>query len=126
MAAYLPCTQNPGFYGNFIVRYAPGASREEPIIAEVRSAIPQINPNILVSNVSTLEEQVDAPSPRHPSSPSSPPSSALLAVFLACIGIYGLLSYSVLRRTNEIGIRLALGAQSRTLLWMVLRESIVL
>jgi ABC-type antimicrobial peptide transport system permease subunit len=45
---------------------------------------------------------------------------------IACIGIYGLLTYSVRRRTNEIGIRLALGAQSNTLLWMVLRESVVL
>jgi ABC-type antimicrobial peptide transport system permease subunit len=38
----------------------------------------------------------------------------------------GLLSYSVARRTSELGIRLALGAQSQTLLWMILRESILL
>jgi ABC-type antimicrobial peptide transport system permease subunit len=49
-----------------------------------------------------------------------------IAVFLACIGIYGLLSYSVARRTSELGIRLALGAQSRMLLWLVLRESLLL
>jgi ABC-type antimicrobial peptide transport system permease subunit len=50
----------------------------------------------------------------------------ILAVFLASIGVYGMLSYSVARRTSELGIRLALGAQSQTLLWMILRESILL
>jgi ABC-type antimicrobial peptide transport system permease subunit len=50
----------------------------------------------------------------------------ILAVFLACIGTYGLLSYSVARRTSELGIRLALGAQSRSLLWLILRECILL
>ena len=125
MAGYLPCTQNPGFYGNFLVRHAPGASREA-IIAQVRNSIHQINPNILVSNVRSLEEQVD-------SSIATPSLIAklsaffgILAVFLACLGTYGLLSYSVLRRTNEIGIRLALGAQTRVLLWMILRESVPL
>jgi ABC-type antimicrobial peptide transport system permease subunit len=49
-----------------------------------------------------------------------------LAVFLACIGIYGLLSYSVARRTSELGIRVALGAQRPALLWMILRECILL
>ena len=48
---------------------------------------------------------------------------AVLAVFLAVIGIYGLISYSVVRRTNELGIRLALVAQPRALLWLVFSES---
>ena len=49
-----------------------------------------------------------------------------LALLLACIGLYGVMNYEVARRTNEIGIRMALGAQSRSVLWMVLKESLVL
>jgi len=127
MAVYFPCAQNPGFYGNFMVRYEPSTNQDkQPIIAATRSAIAQINPNILINNVSTLSELVDD-SIATPSLISKLSAFfGALAVFLACIGIYGLLSYSVVRRTNEIGIRLALGAQTVTLLWMILRESILL
>lgn len=49
-----------------------------------------------------------------------------VAVSLACIGLYGVLTYAVLRRTNEIGIRLAMGAVPRDVVWMVVRETFVL
>jgi predicted permease len=125
MAAYFPCTQNPGFFGNFVVRYAPGANRQE-IISRTRHAIAEINSNILVNNITSLEEQVDASISTKSLIARLSTFFGIVAVFLACIGIYGLLSYSVARRTREFGVRLALGARSNMLLWMILRESILL
>ncbi len=49
-----------------------------------------------------------------------------LALLLASIGLYGLMSYSVTRRTREIGVRVALGAQQKSVLWMILRETLAL
>jgi predicted permease len=125
MAAYFPCTQSPGFFGNFVVRYAPGANRQQ-IISGIRSSIAQINSNILVNSVSSLEQQVDDSIATQSLIAQLSAFFGLLAVFLACIGISGLLSYSVARRTSEIGIRLALGAQTYALLWLVLRECMLL
>jgi ABC-type antimicrobial peptide transport system permease subunit len=125
MDAYFPCTQSPGFYENFAVRYAPGANKQE-IISRVRRSIAETNPNILVNNISSLEEQIDRSIATQSLIAQLSTFFGILAVFLSCIGIYGLLSYSVARRTSELGIRLALGAQSRTLLWMILRESFLL
>jgi ABC-type antimicrobial peptide transport system permease subunit len=50
----------------------------------------------------------------------------ILAVILVCIGLYGVMAYATSGRTNEIGIRIALGAQRGGILWLILRESLLL
>jgi ABC-type antimicrobial peptide transport system permease subunit len=50
----------------------------------------------------------------------------LLGLLLSCVGLYGIMAHAVVRRTNEIGIRMALGAERRDIIWMVLKESLVL
>jgi predicted permease len=123
MAAYFPYTQQVQTFSNFSVRYT---GDKTPVISAIRQTLAEINPNILIPNVYSLEDQVAGSIATQSLIATLSAFFGILAVFLACLGIYGLMSYSVLRRTNEIGIRLALGAQTPTLLWMILRESIIL
>jgi ABC-type antimicrobial peptide transport system permease subunit len=85
-----------------------------------------VDPNLPISNVTTLEEQVGRSVTNQRLVAQLSTFFGLLAVFLSCIGIYGLMSYVVTRRTNEIGIRMALGAERSHLRWMVIREILLL
>jgi predicted permease len=96
------------------------------VTAEVRKAIQEIDQNLPVTDVITLTKQVSDSlgQPRAISELTS--FFGLLGLVLACIGLYGIMAYNVSRRTNEIGIRMALGAQKVEILWMVLRQSLLL
>ncbi|HEY6291648.1 MAG TPA: ABC transporter permease [Terriglobia bacterium] len=122
-AAYYPYTQRVGYYYGLEVRYA-GDPRT--IIAEVRQAASEVDRTLPVTYQNTLAEQVDQSIASQTLIARLSAFFGLLAVFLACIGIYGLMAYAVTRRTNEIGVRMALGAGRSKVLWMVLRESLIL
>jgi predicted permease len=122
-AAYYPYTQHIQYFYDFEVRYT---GKPDVIISEVRQAIGQVDHSLPVVYGGTMVEQVNHSLTGQTLIARLSTFFGLLAAFLACIGIYGLMSYAVTRRTNEIGIRMALGAERSGVLWMVMRESLML
>jgi predicted permease len=93
--------------------------------ASVRAALTELDPNLPVPSIRTIQEHVNTFTSRETLISQLSIFFALLALLLVCIGLYGVMTYSVVRRTNEIGVRMALGAQQGGVLWLILRESIV-
>jgi predicted permease len=98
----------------------------EALIEPARKAVAAVNGNIPISHVSTLENLVDDSLQEQIVVAKLSSAFGGLALLLACIGLYGVMSYSVAGRTREIGIRMALGAKMNDVLWMVLREALIM
>jgi predicted permease len=120
---YFPYTQRVQYFWDFEVRYS---GDPKTIIAEVRHAVGKVNRKLPISYQNTLAQQVDQSIASQTLIARLSAFFSLLAVFLACIGIYGLMAYAVARRTSEIGVRMALGAARAKVLRMVMRESLSL
>jgi ABC-type antimicrobial peptide transport system permease subunit len=116
---YLPYSQGQIGYGDFEVRYTGDFGA---ISNEVQQVIHAINRTLPISNVTTMDEQVARSYNNQTIVGRLSAFFALVAVFLSCIGLYGLMSYTVSRRTAEIGIRMALGASPADVGWQVMRE----
>ncbi|MGH9430946.1 MAG: ABC transporter permease [Terriglobia bacterium] len=101
------------------------AGRPENLEAAVRRTLNSINPNLTVLNMMSLTEQLAQNFNQDRLITQLTELFGLLALILACVGLYGVTSYSVERRTNEIGIRMALGANRANVLWLVLRGALV-
>ena len=121
--AFYPHSQKPDMLGNFVVRFSGPASA---VVPQVRQVITQINRNLAIDDVVSLSDHIGRSLVQQKLVARLASFFGLLALLLACVGLYGVMSYGVARRTNEIGIRMALGARGRSVLWLVLREALVL
>jgi predicted permease len=121
-AFYVPFDQSPNDRFCVVVR---SAQAEQSLFASLRGAIHRINPAFSISYLSTMTEKVNE-SPTaylHRSSACLAGSFAAVAFLLGVVGLYGVVAYSVSRRTREIGVRISLGAEPRSIYRMILGEA---
>ncbi|SPF41370.1 Permease [Candidatus Sulfopaludibacter sp. SbA4] len=122
---FIPWSQGgvPGPLTSFELRSAGGAPTA--LIAGVKSAIAGVNRDVSIE-FKTLSAKVDSSIEREKLLAALAGFFGAIALLLATIGLYGVMSYNVARRRNEIGIRMALGAEQSSVLRMVLREAAIL
>ncbi|HEX2442856.1 MAG TPA: ABC transporter permease [Vicinamibacterales bacterium] len=120
---YMPYEQFPLPFTNIMVR---GSAPETVVWPLVRAQITSIDPQLPPGDLSSMQNVINrsVAEPRFRSLMLG--AFALMALILAAVGLYGLISYSVTQRTREIGIRVALGAEPREVLTLMLREGLVL
>jgi predicted permease len=123
---YLPLVQvsGPHMYAHWLQLQTVGDPAH--VSEEVRRALAQVDPNLAILKMETISQQVNHLMDQEQLVSQLCTWFAMLALLLTSIGLYGVMTYNVARRTNEIGIRMALGAQNRQVLWMVLKESLFL
>ena len=116
---YIPWVGN----GSFSIR---SSADPKPLISAIRDVVNRRDSNLALYRIATESEQIDQQVFIEHLVAQLSTFFALLALLLACAGIYGLLSYEVTRRTREIGIRMAIGAQENNVIGMVLKQGLAL
>jgi len=118
---YIPYAQRPNRALVITARYQGDAAS---IAHEVRSAVQSLDATIPLYEVATLEERLESQDQASLAVTFVTGAYALLALFLASLGLFGVLAHAVSRRTQELGIRMALGALPKDVLVMVMREGV--
>jgi predicted permease len=118
---FVPYVQQTGVGG--LVYVIRTQIRPAAIVPALRQAVAQIDRDLPITDVRTQQEQIDDTMSTERTLAALAGGFGLLALALACVGIYGIMAYSVANRRNEIGIRMALGAQPGQVRGMILRES---
>jgi predicted permease len=119
---YLPYPQSLPRWATFIVR---SSGNPTALTASIRDAVHEVDGNLPIFGVKTQIQQADESLVQERMFATLSSFFGVLAVLLACIGLYGVMSYGVARRTNEIGIRMALGATAPLVTRMVMRETML-
>jgi predicted permease len=122
---YLPASQDANQFGSLIFEMRVVAGAPAALTSTVKSSIAGVDPGVSLE-FKTLAAQVDESLARERLLATLSGFFGALALLLAMIGLYGVMSYNVARRRNEIGIRMALGAEQARVLRMVLREVFIL
>jgi predicted permease len=121
---YIPYPQSE--FRSRMTAYLRTERDAQQIFAAVRSTIREMDANLPLFDMRTVEEQVDRSLSTERLVASLSSVFGAVATFLAAIGLYGVMAYSVTRRTREIGIRMALGADRNRVVWIVMREVLML
>jgi predicted permease len=123
----------PTLYMSYQQSFVPGAmhvavrTSGSPAIPEMlRTAVAEVDRDIPIAGLKSQSAQIDETIARERVFTSLLTFFGGFALLLACIGLHGVTGYAVARRTSEIGIRMALGAQRRSVIWLVLRQVVVL
>ncbi|MGB8581792.1 MAG: ABC transporter permease [Candidatus Sulfotelmatobacter sp.] len=95
------------------------------LIAEIRQAVRSVDPNLPIGGITTVAEELANDLAQQRLIARLTTIFCALALGLACLGLYGVMSYTVARRTRELGVRLALGASRNAVVWLVLRQTLV-
>ncbi len=114
----------PEWRGMFFEVRTPGDPRA--LAAGVQSVMHEAAPDVPVADMATQSERIENSLALERTFAQLCTTFAILALTIACIGLYGSMAYAVSRRTGEIGIRIALGAQGGSVIWMVMREVLIL
>jgi predicted permease len=102
------------------------ASDPGALTRQVRQLLTSIDPDLPIGKITTMADQVSSNLAQQRMIAWLTAIFGVLALGLACLGLYGVMSYTVARRTSELGVRLALGSSRRGVLWLVMRQSIAL